>query len=148
MCLFNDVPTCTHLLEYDIDVGDAQPVRQRFYRMSQVKHKVMEKEIKYMLDNRIAEPSSSSWASPCLLVDKSDKSPRFCTDYRKVNAGTKPDAYPLPRMEDCVDQVGSANFVSKFDLLRGYWQVRVTFYGKRIASFPVFLLLVVVALLN
>ena len=52
----------------------------------------MESEIQYMLENGIAEPSSSSWASPCLLVEKSDKSPRFCTDYRKVNAVSKPDA--------------------------------------------------------
>ena len=61
MCLFNDDPTSTHLLEHDIDVDDAQPVRQRFYRISQEKRKVMEKEIKYMLDNRIAEPSASSF---------------------------------------------------------------------------------------
>ena len=135
MCLFNGVPTCTHLLEHDIDVGDAQPVRQRFYRISQEKHKVMEKEMKYMLDNRIAEPSASSWASPCLLVDKSDKSPRFCTDYRKVNGVTKPDAYPLPRMEDCVDQVGSANFVSKFYLLRRYWQAPMSQRGREVSAF-------------
>ncbi len=50
------------------DVGDAQPIRQHFYRVSEEKRKVMEKEIEYMLDNHIAEPSSSSWASPCLLV--------------------------------------------------------------------------------
>ena len=135
LCLFNDVPTRTHMLEHDIDVGDAQPVRQRFYRISQEKLKEMEKEIKYMLDNRIAEPSASSWASPCLLVDKSDRSPRFCTDYRKVNGITKPDAYPLPRMEDCVDQVGSASFVSKFDLLGGYWQVPLSQRGREISAF-------------
>lgn len=71
-----------------------------------------------MLENGIAEPSSSSWASPCLLVEKADKSPRFCTDYSKMNAVTKADKYPLPRIEDCIDQVAAACFVSKFDLLR------------------------------
>lgn len=80
----------------------------------------MDTEIKYMLDNGIAEHSSSSWVPPCLLVDKADKSPRFCTDYRKVYAVTKPDAYRLPCLEDCVDQICSAQFVSKFDLLKGY----------------------------
>ena len=118
LCLFGDVPTCTHLIEHDIDVGDAQPIHQRFYRVSEQKRQVMEKEIKYMLDNNIAKLSSSSWASPCLLVDKADKSPRFCTDYHKVNRVTKPDAFPLPLIEDCMDQVGSAQFVSKFDLLK------------------------------
>ena len=56
--------------------------------------------------NSIAEPSSSKWVSPCLPVDKSDKSPRFCIDYCKVNGVTKPDAYPLPCTEDCVDLRG------------------------------------------
>ncbi len=88
-----------------------------------------------MLENGIAEPSSSSWASPCLLVEKSDKSSRFCTDYRKVNAVTKPDAYPLPRIEDCIDQVGSVQFVSKFDLLKGYWQVPLSPRAKEISAF-------------
>ncbi len=55
-------------------------------------------------------------------MNKSDGSFRFCTDYRKVNAITKPDSFPLPRIEDCIDQVGNAKFVSKFDLLKGYWQ--------------------------
>lgn len=95
----------------------------------------MENEIPYMLDNGIAEPSSSSWASLCLLVEKSDKSPRFCTDYRKVNAVIKPDAYPLPRVEDCIDRVTVARFVSKFDLLKGYWQIPVTARVKEISAF-------------
>lgn len=67
-----------------------------------------------MLKNGIAEQSSSSWASPCLLV-------LFCSDFRKVNSVTKPDSYPLPRMDDCIDQVGAATFISKLDLLKGYW---------------------------
>lgn len=96
---------------------------------------MMEAEVQYMLDNEIAVPSSSSWASPSLLVEKSDKSPRFCTDYRKVNKVTKPDSYPLPRMEDCIDQVGSARFVSKFDLLKGYWQVPLTARAREISAF-------------
>ncbi|XP_027894500.1 uncharacterized protein LOC114157600 [Xiphophorus couchianus] len=134
-CLFGDVPSRTHLIQHDIDVGEARPIRQRFYRISVEKRKVMDGEIRYMLDNGIAEPSASSWASPCLLVEKADKSFRFCTDYRKVNMVTKSDAYPMPRMEDCVDQVGSAQFVSKFDLLKGYWQVPLSERAREISAF-------------
>lgn len=135
LCLFNDTPTQTHLIEHDIDVGNAEPIRQPFYRVSEVKRQVMEGEINYMLENGIAAPSFSSWASPCLLVDKSDKGPRFCTDYRKVNAVTKHDAFPLPRMEDCVDQVGSARYISKLDLLKGYWQVPLSKRAREISPF-------------
>lgn len=133
--LFGDTPSRTHLVKHDIDVGTATAIRQRFYRVSEEKRKVMDGEIGYMLENGIAEASSSSWASPCLLVEKADKSPRFCTDFRKVNAVTKPDAYPLPRIEDCIDQVGAAQFVSKFDLLKGYWQVPLTDRAREISAF-------------
>ncbi|KAJ8346467.1 hypothetical protein SKAU_G00278680 [Synaphobranchus kaupii] len=88
-----------------------------------------------MLNNGIAKPTISDWSSPCLLVNKSDGSYRFCTDYRKVNAVTKSDNFPLPRMEDCVDQVGSALFVTKLDLLKGFWQVPLTPRAQEIAAF-------------
>ncbi|KAG1926323.1 thy-1 membrane glycoprotein [Pimephales promelas] len=130
-----DTPSRTHLIEHDIDVGDVKPVRQRFYRVSFEKRQKLEAEVNYMLENNIAKPSFSDWASPCLLVGKPDGTQRFCTDYRRVNTLTKPDSYPLPRMEDCVDQVGSANYVSKFDLLKGYWQVPLTARAQEISSF-------------
>lgn len=133
--LFSDTPSRTHLIEHDIDVGDVKPVRQRFYRVSFDKRQKFEAEVNYMLENNIAKPSFSDWASPCLLVGKSDGTQRFCTDYRRVNILTRPDSYPLPRMEDCVDQVGSANYVSKFDLLKGYWQVPLTARAQEISSF-------------
>lgn len=56
-------------------------------------------------------------------MPKSDKTPRFCSDFQKVNRVTKLDSFPLPCMENCVDQVGTAKYVSKSDLLKGYWQV-------------------------
>ena len=117
--MFSDEPGRTHLIEHDIDVGDAKLIKQRFYRVNANKHKYLDAEVDNMLENHIAEPCSSSWSSPCLLVPKADNTPRFCSDFRKVNNVTKPDSFPLPRMEDCIDQVGSA----KFDLLKGYWQV-------------------------
>lgn len=60
---------------------------------------------------------------------------RFCTDLRKMNSVTKADSFPLPRMDDCIDQVGSAKFVSKFDLLKGYWQVPLSERAQEISSF-------------
>uniref|UniRef100_A0A8C5CMY1 Gypsy retrotransposon integrase-like protein 1 n=1 Tax=Gadus morhua TaxID=8049 RepID=A0A8C5CMY1_GADMO len=133
--LFGDTPTQTNVIEHDIDVGDALPIRQRFYRFSPEKRVSLDAEVKYMLDNCIAVPSFSSWASPCILVPKPDKTFRFCTDFRKLNAVTKPDSFPLPRMEDCVDQVGHAAFVSKFDLLKGYWQVPLSERARDLSAF-------------
>ncbi|XP_013856350.1 uncharacterized protein LOC106512230 [Austrofundulus limnaeus] len=133
--LFSDIPTQTHLVEHDIDVGDAQPIRQHFYRVPPEKSKFLESEVQYLLKNGLAKLSCSSWASPCVLVNKPDGTYRFCTDYRKLNSITKPDSYPLPRMEDCVDRVGNAKYVSKFDLLKGYYQVPLSARAQEVSSF-------------
>lgn len=90
-----------------------------FVLLNQNKRSVMRQEVTYLLENALAKPSCSPWSSPCLLVHKPDGTFRFCTNYRKVNAVTEPDSYTLPRMEDCIDNIGSANFVSKLDMLKG-----------------------------
>ncbi len=135
LCLFSDVPSRTQVLKHDIDVCDHPPIKQSAYRVNPSKRKVMEEEVNYLVENGLAVPSSSAWSSPCLLVPKSDGTQRFCTDYRKVNAVTKPDSFPLPLMEDCIDKVGSARFVTKLDLLKGYWQVPLTERAAEISAF-------------
>ncbi len=133
--LFHDVPSCTTILKHDIDIGNAIPVKQHAYRVNALKRAVMKTEVEYLLENGLAKPSCSPWSSPCLLVTKGDGSARFCTDYRKINALTVPDCFPLPRMEDCVDTLGPARFVSKLDLLKGYWQVPLTSRASDISAF-------------
>lgn len=59
-------------------------------------------------------------------MPKPDQTQRFCTDYPKVNAITKPDSFPPPCMEDCIDRVSPAKYVPKLDLLKGKWQVPLT----------------------
>ncbi len=133
--LFSDVPQQTTVLTHDIDVGTAVPIKQHPYRVNPKKREVMRMEVEYLLQHGLAEPSKSPWSSPCLLVPKSDSSLRFCTDYRKVNDITKPDSFPLPRLEDCVDRVDSSQFVTRLDLLKGYWQVSLTARASEISAF-------------
>ena len=79
-----------------------------------------------MLENDLIEPSNSEWSSPCILVPKPDGSFRFCTDFRKLNAVTRSDSFPTPRIDDCINKIGHAKFASKLDLLKGFWQVPLT----------------------
>ena len=133
--VFPDVPSTTNVLFHDVEVGKSDPIKQHPYRVNPIKLSKIRTEIDYMLKNNIIEPSQSNWASPCILVPKPDGSMRFCTDYRKVNAVTKTDSYPIPRMEDCIDRIGHATFITKCDLLKGYWGVPLTPRAKEISAF-------------
>ena len=78
----------------------------------------MKDEVAYLLSNGLATPSSSPWASPCILVPKPHGQVRLCTDYRKLNNVTIKDSYPLPRIDDIIDAVGKAKFLTQIDMLQ------------------------------
>ena len=133
--LFPDVPSLTHVIEHDVVLTDSTPIKQHPYRVNPLKMKQMQEEIQYMLDNDLIEYSQSEWASPSLLVPKPDGSNRFVTDYRKVNAVTKTDPFPIPRIDSCIEKVGNSVYMTKLDLLKGYWQCGLTVRAKEVSAF-------------
>ena len=74
----------------------------------------------------IIEPSQREWPSPIVVVNKKDRDIGICMDYRKLNAVTKRDAYPMPRIDDILDELGQLKYITTLDLAKGYWQVAVT----------------------
>ena len=87
--LFLDVPERTPLTCYDVDAGEAPPIKQHPYRVDPVKSMHIHKEVECMLENRITEQSLSQRSSPCILVLKPDGSYKLCTDSCGVNAVAK-----------------------------------------------------------
>ena len=65
-------------------------------------------------------------ASPIVLVAKNDGTTHFCVDYRQLNAATKRDVFPLPRVNDSLDLLANSTFFTTLDLATGYWQVKVS----------------------
>ena len=78
-----------------------------------------------MLSSGVIEECESPWASPVVLVRKKDGSIRYCVDYRKLNAVTIKDSYPLPLTQDCLDELSGSSWFSTLDLQSGYWQIEV-----------------------
>ena len=81
--------------------------------------------IKYLANLKFGDSQDSVWASPMVLVRKKDGGLRVCVDYRRLNSVSQADAYPMPRIDELIDRLGKARYISTMDLSRGYWQVPV-----------------------
>ena len=89
----------TTAVQHDIITTDARPVRCGPRRLAPAGLRKEQTRVQEMLQGGQIEPSDSPWASPVVLVTTKDGSTRFCVDYRRLNALTTKDAYPLPRID-------------------------------------------------
>ena len=85
----------------------------------------LKKQLEELLEKQFIRPSVSPWGAPVLLVKKKDGSFRLCVDYRQLNKFTIKNKYPLPRIDDLIDQLRGASIFSKINLRSGYHQIRV-----------------------
>ena len=115
----------TSLTEHTIDVGNHRPIKQAPRRVPTAFADEEERIIKQMEEQGIIRPSTSPWASPIVLVRKKSGKIRPCVDYRRLNAVTIKDAFPLPRVSDCLDAVAGSTLFSCFDVTSGYHQIPV-----------------------
>ena len=129
-----DLGRCS-VLKHKIDVAGAAPIRQPMRRTPQGFEEEEEKYLKDQLEAGVIRPSNSPWSSPTVLVRKKDGGVRWCIDYRRVNDVTVKDAYPLPRIDSCLDQLSSAKLFSTLDLQSGYWQLELEEESKPITAF-------------
>ena len=115
----------TGLVQHTIETGSALPIRLRPHRLALSKRQAADEKIREMHAAGVIEPSDSPWAAPVVLVRKKDDTWRFCVDYRRLNAITKKDSYPLPRIDDALDHIAGSSWFSSLDLRSGYWQVEL-----------------------
>jgi hypothetical protein len=113
-------------VEFGIEcVPDINPILKAPYRMASLEFKELKEQLQGLLDKGFIRPSISPWGVSVLFIKKKDRSIRMCIDYRKLNKVTIKNRYPLPRIDDLLDQLQGARVFSLVDLRSSYHQVRV-----------------------
>ncbi|XP_037831815.1 uncharacterized protein LOC119617061 isoform X2 [Kryptolebias marmoratus] len=133
--MFQGNPGKTDIVQHDIVLKNGASVRRLSYRIPERLLVSLKEEVDLMLSLEIIEPSRSEWCHPVVLVPKKDGSMRFCIDFRYLNGITQFDSYPAPRIDDMVERIGKARYLTTIDLCKGYWQVPLTARSKELTAF-------------
>jgi len=113
-------------VEHEIDLEPGtQPPAQRIYHMSPLELAEVKKQLTELIEMEFIQPSKAPYGAPILFVRKKNGKLRMCVDYRALNKITVKNRYPLPRIDDLMDQLHGATVFSKLDLQSGYWQIRI-----------------------
>ncbi|GFW29668.1 retrovirus-related Pol polyprotein from transposon 412 [Trichonephila clavipes] len=133
--IFSNIPGKTNLVEHDIDLISDKRVQHKPYRMTNRQNEILKAEIERMLKYKIIEPGPSEYTSPMILIETAGKDPRPCIDCRKLNEMTRTEFYPIPNIEQRVETVAAAKFITLIDLTKGYWQIPLSLKAQKITAF-------------
>jgi len=112
-------------VQHRIPTHETQPLCTRQWRLPEAAKQQIREECDAMLEAGVIEPSTSPWLSPVVLVKKKDGTVRFCVDYRRLNSVTIADTYPLPRIDELVDELRETAVFSLLDSRSAYWSIPV-----------------------
>ena len=130
-----DKPGKTEVATLSILTGDALPISSHPYRIPPKGRSEVKAQIDQLLFLGIIEASESPWSSAVVTVKKKTGGCRICIDYRAVNGVTTPDPYQMPFIEDILDTLACAKFMSKLDLNKGFHQIPVRMEDKLKTAF-------------
>lgn len=128
---------CTHLIKHRINTGSSPAIRSQMYHYSPKLREVLHKGLDEWIKLGVVEPSRSPWRSPILLVKKKDNDYRWVVDFREINKVSVPDAYPMPRVNDILDSLRDAKYLSSIDLKSAYFQIPLSDESKEKTAFVI-----------
>lgn len=133
--VFSQLPGRTTATQHEIITPPGVRVKVRPYRIPEAKLIDVHQEIETMLKLDIIEESTSPWNSPIVMVAKPNGTWRFCNDFRQLNNVSKFDAYPMPRVDELIERLGKAKYLTTLDLTKGYWQIPLSQESKEKTAF-------------
>ncbi|XP_019888240.1 uncharacterized protein LOC109611168 [Ooceraea biroi] len=137
ICVRQIVAGNCNVIQHKIELTDSRPIKQTPRRIPLHLRAEVDKIIEGMKEQGVIEESQSPWVSPAVMVKKKDGTIRFCVDYRKLNDVTVKDSYPLPRIDDILDQLAGNTWFTTLDLKSGYWQVSLASKDKEKTAFSI-----------
>ena len=120
---------------HHIELFDHAPIWQKPRRFADPVNQEIERQCLELLSLDILEHSDSQWSSPVVPVWKPDGTLRLCIDYRKVNAVTRTEKFPMPNLENCIYRGSKVKYFTKLDLVRGYYQVPLDDESRQYTAF-------------
>lgn len=124
-----------NLLKVSIDIQGHPPIRCKPYRVSATEREFIRIEVEKMLQAGVIEPSTSAFCSPVVLVPKPGGNIRFCVDFRKINAVTRKEVYPIPNVQDYLDVLQGNRYFSICDGAQAYYGCKLEEESKQYTAF-------------
>ena len=128
---------CTSAIEHEICINDDEPFKEHFRHIPLPLLEEVHASLRDMLEAGTIWPSQSPWCNAVVLVQKKDGSLWFCIDFRCLNAWTKKDSYPLPRIQEVLESMAGAAHFSTMDFKSGFWQVCMAPESQQYTAFMV-----------
>lgn len=125
----------TDVVEMKIELDTDKPIAQPPYRIPEPKKRVVNEMVNDLLENDIISPSQSEYASPIILVKKKDGTERLCVDYRMLNRHMNKQIYPMPNIEERLQDATQYKIFSTLDLNSGYYQIPIEPLSRKYTAF-------------
>lgn len=135
--LFSDTlqQPVTRTVQHDLRLTSDKIVKVKPYPLSDHKKAILNEQVTEMIAAGVIEPSTSAFSSSPVIIERADKKPRFCVDFRQLNEVTEDESSFLPKISDTLKELGTAKIFTSLDLRSGYWQIPLTERAKPLTAF-------------